>query len=121
VLSLLKLLCLTASHAKLYKTIMVCTVADLPGTHLFPCLNFPCLPQVLGRNLEAVVNESMDIKAKFEDQFVSVEHLVLAMAGDARFGASLFKGEGITKAQLEAAIKDVSDAGWGGGAWGRGG
>ena len=39
----------------------------------------PSLPphtQVLGRNLEAVVNKSMELMKKWEDQFVSVEHLV---------------------------------------------
>ena len=34
------------------------------------------IPQVLGRNLEAVVNKSMELMKKWEDQFVSVEHLV---------------------------------------------
>jgi hypothetical protein len=44
-------------------------------------------PQVLGRNLEGVVNAAMSLKSKWGDQFCSVEHLVLALANDTRFGA----------------------------------
>ena len=63
--------------------------------------------QVLGRNLEGVVNSAMDLKKKWSDQFCSVEHLVLALAGDVRFGEALFKAEGLTKAKLEEAVKEV--------------
>lgn len=62
---------------------------------------------MLGRNLEGVVNAAMNLKTKMGDQFVSVEHLVLAMADDARFGEQLFKMEGLTKAKLDAAVKEV--------------
>jgi ATP-dependent Clp protease ATP-binding subunit ClpB len=65
------------------------------------------LLQVLGRNLEGVVNAAMGIKAKMGDQFVSVEHLVLALADDVRFGEALFKAEGLTTKKLEAAVKEV--------------
>jgi ATP-dependent Clp protease ATP-binding subunit ClpB len=80
--------------------------------------------QVLGRNLESVVNAATDLKKKWGDQFCSVEHLVQALAADARFGEALFKAEGLTKQKLEEAIKDVSWQvdlqGWpgqGGGSW----
>ncbi|KAG2428621.1 hypothetical protein HYH02_014322 [Chlamydomonas schloesseri] len=63
--------------------------------------------QVLGRNLEALVNRAMELQSKWGDQFVSIEHLVAAMAEDSRFGESLFKAEGLTKDKLDAAIKDV--------------
>jgi ATP-dependent Clp protease ATP-binding subunit ClpB len=62
---------------------------------------------VLGRNLEGVVNAAMGIKAKMGDQFVSVEHLVLALADDVRFGEALFKAEGLTPKKIEAAVKEV--------------
>lgn len=64
----------------------------------------------MGRNLEGVVNSAMDLKKKFGDQFCSVEHLVLALCSDVRFGEALFKQEGLTKAKLEEAIKEVSSA-----------
>eukprot|EP00967_Tisochrysis_lutea_P111118 scaffold174465_cov20-Tisochrysis_lutea.AAC.1 len=57
--------------------------------------------QVLGRNLEGVVNRAMELKDKWGDQYVSVEHLVLALADDPRFGATLFKNEGLTNKKLE--------------------
>jgi hypothetical protein len=50
----------------------------------------------------------MGIKAKMGDQFVSVEHLVLALADDVRFGEALFKAEGLTAKKIEAAVKEVS-------------
>lgn len=43
----------------------------------------------------------MELKDKWGDQFVSVEHLVLALVDDPRFGASLFKNEGLTSKKLE--------------------
>lgn len=50
--------------------------------------------QVLGRNLEGVVNKAMDLKTKFGDSFVSVEHLVLALADDSRWvGGWLWDGQ----------------------------
>ena len=73
--------------------------------------------QVLGRNLEGVVNSATELKKKWSDQFCSVEHLVQALAADVRFGEALFKHEGLTKAKLEEAIKEVS---WGGRGCGRG-
>ncbi|KAF5836580.1 P-loop containing nucleoside triphosphate hydrolase protein [Dunaliella salina] len=63
--------------------------------------------QVLGRNLEGVVNRAMELKDKWGDQYVSVEHLVLALADDPRFGAMLFKNEGLTNKKLEEAIKEI--------------
>lgn len=41
---------------------------------------------MLGRNLEAVVNKAMGLQEEWGDQFVSVEHLVLGLASDPRFG-----------------------------------
>jgi hypothetical protein len=57
--------------------------------------------QVLGRNLEGVVNRASEAKSKWGDTYVSVEHLVLALAEDPRFGAALFRAEGITLDKLE--------------------
>ncbi|GIL45618.1 hypothetical protein Vafri_2821 [Volvox africanus] len=63
--------------------------------------------QVLGRNLEALVNRAMELQSKWGDQFVSIEHLVMAMAEDSRFGEALYKAERLTKDKLEQAVKDV--------------
>jgi ATP-dependent Clp protease ATP-binding subunit ClpB len=56
---------------------------------------------VLGRNLEGVVNRATELRTKMGDSFTSVEHLVLGLAEDSRFGAALLKGEALTVANLE--------------------
>lgn len=58
------------------------------------------------------MTRAMELKSKMGDAFVSVEHLVMALAEDPRFGESLFKGEGLSKAKLEEAIKEVSRFWW---------
>jgi ATP-dependent Clp protease ATP-binding subunit ClpB len=40
--------------------------------------------QVLGRTLEGLVNRAEELKRKWKDEFVSVEELVAAFAGDER-------------------------------------
>lgn len=85
-----------------------------PPTHHAP--KPPKHPQVLGRHLEAAVTRAMELKAKMGDSFVSVEHLVLALADDPRFGEGLFRGEGLTRAKLDEAVKEVGGEG-GGGVW----
>ena len=63
--------------------------------------------QVLGRNLEALVTRAQDIKADWRDEFVSVEHMLLAFLDDAKFGTNLLKGANLDKAKLEAAVKEI--------------
>ncbi len=43
----------------------------------------------------------MEIKERMSDQFVSIEHIVLAMREDVRFGEPIFRGEGLTRDKLE--------------------
>lgn len=57
--------------------------------------------KVLGRNLEALVNRAMELQGKWGDQFVSIEHLVMAMAEDTRFGEAMFRQEKLTKDKVE--------------------
>ena len=63
--------------------------------------------QVLGRNLEALITAAENIKGKWGDDFVSVEHLVLALEDDSRFGQPLLRQEGLSTAKLEEAIKAI--------------
>lgn len=63
--------------------------------------------QVLGRNLEALVGRAQEVKGDMKDDFVSVEHLLLAFCDDGHFGQALLKGEQLSKAKLQAAIKEV--------------
>ena len=63
--------------------------------------------QVLGRSLEALITAAEALKKKWSDEFVSVEELVLALVEDARFGAQLFREEGMTKDKMEKAIMEI--------------
>jgi ATP-dependent Clp protease ATP-binding subunit ClpB len=60
--------------------------------------------QVLGRFLESLVDDARDIAREMSDEFVAVEHLLLALARDERFGKGLMVDLGVTFANLEAAI-----------------
>ena len=63
--------------------------------------------QVLGRNLEALITAAEAVKSKWGDDFVSVEHMVLAFEDDARFGRQLLRNEGLDSAKLDEAIKAI--------------
>lgn len=63
--------------------------------------------QVLGRNLESLVDNARLRAKAMEDEFISVEHLLLAFLDDTRFGTSLLSKAGITRAKLEDAVKQV--------------
>ncbi len=54
-----------------------------------------------------MVTRSQDFKTEWKDEFVSVEHLLLALAEDQRFGQNLLKSANLDKKSLEKAIKDV--------------
>lgn len=68
-----------------------------------------CHAQVLGRNLEALVTRAQECKADWKDEFVSVEHMLLAFVDDTRFGQEVIfnKSSDLTKAKLESAIKEI--------------
>ena len=55
--------------------------------------------QVLGRNLEATITKAEGIKKEWKDDFTSVEHLVLAMLDDPRFGRKLLRGRWLGRCQ----------------------
>ncbi|GFP90392.1 chaperone protein clpb3 chloroplastic [Phtheirospermum japonicum] len=58
---------------------------------------------MLGRDLEGLIQRARGYKKEFGDSFVSVEHLVLGFADDARFGKQLFK-------DFKLSLKTVKDA-----------
>ena len=60
--------------------------------------------QVLGRHRESLVDNAGRKKTQMGDDFVAVEHLVLAAAADDRFGAALCSDVGVDAARLEAAV-----------------
>ena len=60
--------------------------------------------QVLGRHLESLVDNARKKKTQMGDDYVAVEHLVLAAAADDRFGAALCSDIGVDIRRLEAAV-----------------
>jgi ATP-dependent Clp protease ATP-binding subunit ClpA len=68
-----------------------------------------CLVQILGRNLEALVGRSQELKEEMKDDFVSVEHLLLAFLDDSRFGANVLATEALDKAKIQEAVKQVGN------------
>lgn len=65
------------------------------------------LPQVLGRNLESLINRAQDIKKEYTDDFVSIEHMLIAMVEDPRFGKDVMREFRLDKATLDKAVKEV--------------
>lgn len=63
--------------------------------------------QVLGRNLEALVTRAEEVKARMGDDFVSIDHLLLACCDDQRCGAQLLTALALPKAKLEEAVKQI--------------
>ena len=60
--------------------------------------------QVLGRHLENLVDEARRQKAQMGDDFVAVEHLILSVVKDDRFGQAMCAEIGVSAAMLEAAV-----------------
>lgn len=68
------------------------------------------LNQMLGRDLEALLERARGFKREYGDSFVSVEHLLLGYPQDRRFGQQLFKDLQISLKQLQQAVEDVRGA-----------
>lgn len=63
--------------------------------------------QVLGRNLEALVTRAQEYKQQWKDEYVSIEHLVLAYVDDPRFGQNTLQSEGLDHNKVSQAIKEI--------------
>ncbi len=61
----------------------------------------------LGRNLDVLLDRAEAAKANWQDKYISVEHLLLALTEDERVGRRLLKGFNLDTAKLEATIKAV--------------
>jgi ATP-dependent Clp protease ATP-binding subunit ClpB len=53
--------------------------------------------QVLGRQLEALVDRARNLRLSWGDEFVSGEHILLAYVDDARFGSGLMRAFSLTQ------------------------
>lgn len=61
----------------------------------------------LGKSLDTLLDRADTYKKDYGDDFISIEHLVLAYAQDARLGKGLFQEQGITEASLKQAIQSI--------------
>jgi ATP-dependent Clp protease ATP-binding subunit ClpB len=61
----------------------------------------------LGRSLEVWLDRTDEARIAMEDEFISIEHLLLGLVDDDRLGKRLFKNLGCDRKKLEAAIKKV--------------
>jgi ATP-dependent Clp protease ATP-binding subunit ClpB len=73
-----------------------------------PKVNTNDLSQLfLGRGLDTFLDRAEEARKVFQDDYIAVEHLVLALCEDDRVGRRLFKTAGIEAKQLETTIKSV--------------
>lgn len=61
----------------------------------------------LGRSLDTLLDRADAYRQEFADEFISIEHLLLAYIKDERFGKSLFQEFGIDEAKLKNTIKQI--------------
>ncbi|MBD2464606.1 ATP-dependent chaperone ClpB [Oscillatoria sp. FACHB-1407] len=59
----------------------------------------------LGRGLDLMLDGAENARKAFQDEFIAVEHMLLALAEDDRIGRRLFRGANVDAKQLETAIK----------------
>ncbi len=64
----------------------------------------------LGRGLDVLLDRAEAARVSWQDQFIAVDHLILALQEDDRIGRRLLKAFDFDKAQLESAIKQQRGA-----------
>ncbi|HSM82778.1 MAG TPA: ATP-dependent chaperone ClpB [Nodosilinea sp.] len=61
----------------------------------------------LGKSLDTLLDRAERYKKDYGDEYISIEHLILAYPGDSRFGKALFQDLGLSEAKLKQAIQDI--------------
>jgi ATP-dependent Clp protease ATP-binding subunit ClpB len=61
----------------------------------------------LGRSLDKLLDHAEEYRKKFNDDFISIEHLVLAYPQDDRFGKALLKEVGLDEKKLREVIEQI--------------
>jgi ATP-dependent Clp protease ATP-binding subunit ClpB len=61
----------------------------------------------LGRSLDTLLDRADGYRKEFGDEYISIEHLLLAYARDDRFGKNLFREFGIDERKLKDTIKQI--------------
>ncbi|PSB02861.1 ATP-dependent chaperone ClpB [Merismopedia glauca] len=64
----------------------------------------------LGRSLDTLLDRADGYRKEFDDQYISIEHLLLGYAKDDRFGKSLFTEFKLDENKLKETIKQVRGA-----------
>ncbi|WP_013324186.1 ATP-dependent chaperone ClpB [Gloeothece verrucosa] len=72
-----------------------------------PTLSNPSESVYLGRSLDSLLDRAEGFRKEFGDDFISIEHLILAYAKDDRFGRALFQEFGLSENKLKDIIKQV--------------
>ncbi|NCJ05664.1 ATP-dependent chaperone ClpB [Synechococcales cyanobacterium C] len=72
-----------------------------------PKLSSPSSSVYLGRSLDTLLDRADTHRQQLEDEFISIEHLVLAYAKDERFGQALFREVGLDEAKLKQIIEQI--------------
>ncbi|OKH27149.1 ATP-dependent chaperone ClpB [Chroogloeocystis siderophila] len=61
----------------------------------------------LGRSLDTLLDRAEQYRKDFGDEYISIEHLVLAFAKDDRFGKTLFQALGLNEQKLHTTIEQI--------------
>ncbi len=61
----------------------------------------------LGRSLDTLFDRADNYRKQFEDEFISIEHMLLGYAKDDRFGKGLFAEFKLDEPKLKAAIEQI--------------
>jgi ATP-dependent Clp protease ATP-binding subunit ClpB len=70
-------------------------------------LSTPSSSVYLGRSLDTLLDRADSHRKDFEDDYISIEHLVLAYAKDDRLGQTLLKESGLDEAKLRTVIQQI--------------
>ena len=72
-----------------------------------PHISQPSESVYLGRSLDSLLDRAENYRKDFGDEFISIEHIVLAYAKDDRFGKTLYQEMGLTEGRLKEIIQQV--------------
>lgn len=61
----------------------------------------------LGRSLDTLLDRADGYRKEFQDEYISIEHLLLAYAKDDRFGKGLFQEFGLDEGKLKNIIEQI--------------
>jgi ATP-dependent Clp protease ATP-binding subunit ClpB len=61
----------------------------------------------LGRYLDTMLDRADSARTTMQDEFISIEHILLGFANDPRLGMKLFRSFGVDSAKLDTAIREI--------------